>query len=159
MSEEEKNIEVEDSEYINGSDILVNVGGKAVGHNTTHTVTMNSETKDRAVKPVASAGKSAGRWKKKGVTGLNISIKADGLQVYQETENGYAECAAMWGKGDSVLVECYHRGETDPYIKGYFIIDSIEQTAHAQDDATYSISLSNNGEPEIYPGKETASDE
>ncbi|MDE6801755.1 MAG: phage tail protein [Muribaculaceae bacterium] len=151
--------EIKEAEYINGSDILVNVGGKAVGHSTTHTVTMNSETKDRAVKPVASAGKSAGMWKKKGVTGLSISIKADGLQVYRESENGYEACAALWGKGQSVPVECYHRGEANPYIKGNFIIESIEETAPAQDDSTYSISLSNDGEPEIYPGKEETSDD
>ncbi len=40
--------------YCNGSDMLLYVGGKAVGHCTTHTSTFNSETKDRAVKPVAS---------------------------------------------------------------------------------------------------------
>ncbi len=147
-------------EYINGSDILVNVGGKATGHSTSHTVTMTSETKERQVKPKASASKSAGKWKQKGVTGLSIQIKADGLQVYEETENGFVECAAMWGKGTSVEVECYRRGNSDkPYIKGKFIIDSIEESDPAQDDATYSISLSNDGEPEIYPGKEEATGE
>lgn len=141
-------------EYINGNDILVGVGGKAVGHCTTHTVTLNSETKDRAVKPLASEGKSSGLWKKKGVTGLSISIKADGLQVYTETETGYKQASALWGKGESVEVECYHRGETTtPYLKGKFVIDSIEETSPSGDDSTYSISLSNDGEPEIYPGK------
>ena len=49
--------------YINGSDILLSVGGKAIGHCTTHTITFNSETKDRAVKPAANQGYSAGLWK------------------------------------------------------------------------------------------------
>ena len=70
--------------YINGSDLLVNVGGGAVGHSTTCTITFNSETKERAVKPLASLPKSAGLWKEKGITGLSISIKADGLRVYEE---------------------------------------------------------------------------
>ena len=51
------------SGYVNGSDILLSVGGKAVGHCTTHTITFNSETKDRAVKPAAANGYSAGLWK------------------------------------------------------------------------------------------------
>lgn len=50
------------SGYVNGSDILLSVGGKAVGHCTTHTITFNSETKDRAVKPAAANGYSAGLW-------------------------------------------------------------------------------------------------
>ena len=60
--------------YCNGSDMLLYVGGKAVGHCTTHTSTFNSETKDRAVKPVASKGVSSGLWKGKGVVVLSYSI-------------------------------------------------------------------------------------
>lgn len=40
------------------------------------------------------------------------------------------------------------RGKTDkPYLAGSFIIASLERTDPAQDDATYSISLENDGEP------------
>ena len=103
--------------YINGSDLLLNVGGKAVGHCTTHTTTYNSETKDRAVKPVASAKKSAGLWKGKVVTGLSISISAEGLRYYTETENGFKQIAPMWGKGQSVQVQAFEReGDTTPYL-------------------------------------------
>lgn len=142
--------------YINGSDLLLKVGGKAIGHCTTHTLTMNSETKDRAVKPVASAGKSSGLWKGKGVTGLSMSISFEGLRFYDETENGFDEISAKWGKGQSVEVEAFERGEdTTPYVKGNFVISQLEETSPAQDDATYKGSLENDGEPEVYPGKET----
>lgn len=155
--------------YINGSDILLLVDGKAVGHCSTHTVTFNSDTKDRAVKPAASKGISAGLWKGKGVTGLSISISAEGLRFYSETEGGYEEIAPKWGKGASVEVISYKRGatgltlgstdgkvspsEADINVKGMFVIASLEETSPAQDDSTYSISLENDGEPEIYPGK------
>lgn len=43
--------------------------------------------------------------------------------------------------------------EEDISMKGWFIISSLEETSPTQDDATYSISLENDGEPEIYPGK------
>lgn len=142
------------SGYINGSDLLLNIGEKAVGHCTTHTLTFNSETKERAVKPLASAAKSAGLWKGKGVTSLSISISAEGLRFYEETENGFTEISALWGKGQSVAVEAFEREEDDtPYLAGNFIITSIEETSPAQDDATYSISLENDGEPTTYPGK------
>lgn len=142
------------SGYINGSDLLLSVGGKAIGHCTSHTITFNSETKDRAVKPVASAGFSAGLWKSKGVTGLGISIKADGLRYYGESENGYTELSALWGAGVPIEVKAFEReGDSTPYVKGSFVISSLEETTPAQDDATYSISLENDGEPAIYPGK------
>lgn len=133
--------------YCNGSDMLLYVGGKAVGHCTTHTTTINSETKDRAVKPAASKGISAGLWKNKGVTGLSVSISAEGLVFYQESENGYKSCLAMIAAGQSVDVKCAERGNTDkPYLSGKFVVASLERTDVAQDDATYSISLENDGE-------------
>ena len=135
--------------YCNGSDMLVYVNGKAVGHCTTHTTTLNSETKDRAVKPVATKGISAGLWKGKGVVGLSISISADGLVFYDETESGYKELYAAWKAGKSVPVKCMERENSDkPYLAGNFVIASLERTDPAQDDATYSISLENDGEPD-----------
>ena len=138
------------SGYCNGSDMLLYIGGKAVGHCTTHTTTLNSETKDRAVKPVASAGISAGLWKGKGVTGLSVSISAEGLVFYDETENGYKSSLAQWKAGKSVQVKCMERENSDtPYLSGNFVIASLERTDPAQDDATYSITLENDGEVEI----------
>lgn len=140
--------------YINGSDILLSVGGKAIGHCTTHALTFNSETKDRAVKPAASQGISAGLWKGKGVVGLSISISAEGLRYYGEAENGYSELSALWGAAASIEVKAFQReGDASPYVKGKFVITNLEETSPAQDDATFSISLESDGEPDIYPGK------
>lgn len=145
------------SDYINGSDLLLKVAGKPIGHCTTHTTTFNSETKDRAVKPTADKKKSSGLWKGKGVTGLSISISAEGLRFYDETENGFEEISAKWGKGQSVEVEAFRREEDEkPYLKGKFVIASIEEGAPAQDDSTYSVSLENDGEPDVYPGSDSA---
>ncbi len=145
---------VPSSGYVNGSDLLLSVGGKAVGHCTSHTVTFNSETKDRAVKPSASAGYSSGLWKGKGVTGLSISISAEGLRFYGESENGFKEIGSKWGVGQSVEVKCFEReGDASPYVQGNFVIASLEESSPAQDDATYSITLENDGEPAVYPGK------
>ena len=115
--------------YCNGSDMLLYVSGKAVGHCTTHTTTMSSETKDRAVKPVASAGISAGLWKGKGVTGLSISIKADGLVFYEESESGYKTLFSAWKAGKSIDVKCMERENSEkPYLAGKFVISSLERT-------------------------------
>ena len=146
--------------YINGSDLLLKVGEGAIGHCSTHTLTFNSETKERAVKPLASETKSSGLWKGKGVTALSISISAEGLRFYEETESGFEELSALWGKGQSVDVEAFEReGDEAPYLKGRFVIASIEETSPAQDDATYTVSLENDGEPEVYPGKQAEASE
>lgn len=135
--------------YCNGSDMLVYVGGKAVGHCTTHTTTLNSETKDRAVKPEASKSISAGLWKGKGVTGLSISISAEGLVFYGESETGYKALYAAWKAGQSIEVKCMERENSDkPYLKGKFVIASLERTDPAQDDSTYTVNLENDGEPD-----------
>lgn len=135
--------------YCNGSDMLVYVGGKAVGHCTTHTTKMTSETKDRAVKPVATKSISAGLWKSKGVTGLSISISSEGLVFYGESETGYKALVAAWKAGKSVEVKCMERENSEkPYIKGKFVITSLDRTDPANDDSTYSVSLENDGEPD-----------
>ncbi len=138
------------SGYCNGSDILLMIGGKAIGHCSTHTTTYNSETKDRAVKPVATAPLSAGLWKNKGVTGLSVSISAEGFVFYDETECGYKDLLALWKAGKSVEVKGFEREkDTAPYVSGNFVITSLEQASPAQDDATYTISLENDGEVTI----------
>lgn len=135
--------------YCNGSDMLVYVGGKAIGHCTTHTTTMTSETKDRAVKPVSTKSISAGLWKNKGVTGLSISISAEGLVFYGESETGYKALVAAWKAGKSIEVKCMERENSEkPYIKGKFVITSLDRTDPANDDSTYSVSLENDGEPD-----------
>ena len=132
--------------YCNGSDMLLYIDGKAVGHCTSHTTTINSETKDRAVKPAASESIADGLWKGKGVVGLSVSISAEGLCFYQESESGYKQTLALIAAGQSVEVKCMEReNDTKPYLTGKFVIVSLERTDPAQDDATYSISLENDG--------------
>ena len=141
-------------EYVNGSDLLVSVGGKAVGHCTSHTATFNTETKDVAVKPVASEAPSSGAlYKSKRVTGLSVQVKADGLQFYNETESGFKSVIAPWSKGQSVELKLFERSQDEkPYASGKFIISSIEQTAPAGEDATYSVTFDNDGAVEVVEG-------
>lgn len=135
--------------YCNGSNMLLYLGEDAFGHCTTHTATMNSETKDRAVKPLASKAKTNGMWKEKGVTGLSIAISAEGLIYDGETEASYGNMMAAWKSGQPVNIKCMQRGDSKkPYLAGSFIISSLERTDPAQDDSTYTINLDNNGEPD-----------
>lgn len=132
--------------YINGSDILVEVAGVYTGHATSHTCTYTSETKDRAVKAAHNESSLSALYKEKGVTGLSVSITAEGLVFDGDTEGNMDDFRAAWAEGATVEVSAYRRGSTTPYLQGMFVIDSLEETAPAQDDTTYSIQLSNSGE-------------
>ncbi len=133
--------------YVNGSDLLCKVAGKAVGHCTSHTATFNTETKDVAVKPAASvAASSASLFKSKRVTGLSVQVKADGLHFYSEEESGFKAVLSKWKVGDSIELALFEReNDEKPYVTGKFIISSLEQTAPAGEDATYSATFDNDG--------------
>ena len=111
--------------YVNGSNMLLYVGGKAIGHCTTHTCTMNSETKERAVKPAASVTSLVtGLYKEKGITGLSISLSAEGLAFNGETEGGYAALLAAWKAGVVGGRRVYAPGEIYPFIYGFGLYDA-----------------------------------
>lgn len=133
--------------YVNGSDLLMNIDGKACGHCTSHTTTFTSETKDRAVKPAATeTAEKAGLFKEKTVTGLAVQVKCEGLRFYSETENGLKDLLAKWKVGGTVELKGFARGaDESPYMSGNFIISSLEEGAPAGDDTTYSATFDNTG--------------
>ena len=145
------------SGYVNGADLLLSVGGKAIGHCTTHTCTYNTETKERAVKPATSvAYGGTSLWKEKGVVGLSVSINFEGLRHFGETEGGLKTLLNAWKSGTAVQVTAYERDSSaSPYLSGSFVIASLEQSAPAQDDATFSGTLENNGAVTITPANLT----
>ena len=140
------------SGYINGSDMLLSAGGANIGHCTTHSTSYSSETKDRAVKPVATLKSgSEGKYKEKTVTGLSISIDFEGLRNYSETENGFKKLLDAWAKAEPIEVKSYERdGDASPYLVGKFIITSLQESNPAGDDATYSGTLENTGAPSVF---------
>lgn len=140
---------------VNGSDLLLSVSGKAIGHCSSHTVTMTSGTKGIAYKPKASLKKSkASLFKSKKVTDLSIQIKASGVHFYGEDEMSLKDAIGHWKQGMSIETKCFEReNDATPYISGNFIISSLEHTAGANDDVTYDITLDNDGAPEIDESK------
>lgn len=136
------------SGYVNGSDMLLYINEKAMGHCTTHTTTMSADTKEHTVKPEASKAKSSSVWKGKTVTAKSITISGEGEIYDGETEAGYKVLLAAYKAGESITVKCMERSSTKPYLSGKFVITSLERTDPAQDDSTYSVDLENDGEPD-----------
>lgn len=142
------------NEYINGSNLLMKLGEKAIGHCTSHTLTFNAETKSRSVKAPFADSAESGLWDTKSINKRSCSINGEGLVFIQGTENDYADMLTLY-KGTTVTIEGYVRGEENPYFTGSFVITSLVQNAPAGDDATYSFTAENSGEVTITPAKFT----
>lgn len=142
-------------EYMNGSNVLFSVGGRALGHSTTHSVTFNTETKERGVKPPMKEKTKKALFNGKGVTKMSISVHGEGFRYKGEEELSLDEVRKLWGAGQSVELSCFEReGDATPYLKGKFVITKVEETSPAQDDATFNVDFENDGEPEVYPGQD-----
>lgn len=133
---------------LNGSDALYFVGEQAAGHSTSGTLTLSSETKERAFKPAASVTSSQSTWKHKGIVGQSFSMQVEGLIDSAEAEAGYKVLFAAWKAHEPVTVMVKNRGATSPFLKGSAVITSLERTDPAQDDSTWSASFENDGAPD-----------
>jgi phage major tail protein 2 len=144
---------------MNGSNVLFTVGGKGLGHSTTHSVTYNTETKERGVKPPVKEKTKNALFSGKGVTKMSISVHGEGFRYKGEEELSLDDIRKLWGIGQSVELSCFEReGDDTPYLKGKFVISKVEETSPAQDDATFTVDFENDGEPEVYPGQTAATD-
>lgn len=144
-------------DYMNGSNVLFTVGGKGLGHSTTHSVTYNTETKERGVKPPVKEKTKNALFSGKGVTKMSISVHGEGFRYKGEEELSLDDIRKLWGIGQSVELSCFEReGDAMPYLKGKFVITKVEETSPAQDDATFTVDFENDGEPEVYPGQDGA---
>lgn len=137
---------------LNGSDILVFIGGKAVGHCSSNVFNFNAETKDRAYKPKSSnLSIVQSLFKGKSVTGLSCSIQCDELVYTGETELTAAEFIEYMVNGRDIEVKSYFRGQNGtttndkPWLTGTFVGTSMSLTAPANDDVTLSGTLENSG--------------
>lgn len=142
-------------DYMNGSNVLFTVGGKGLGHSTTHSVTYNTETKERGVKPPVKEKTKNALFSGKGVTKMSISVHGEGFRYKGEEELSLDDIRKLWGIGRSVELSCFEReGDATPYLKGKFVITKVEETSPAQDDTTFTVDFENDGEPEVYPGQD-----
>lgn len=142
-------------DYMNGSNVLFTVGGKGLGHSTTHSVTYNTETKERGVKPPVKEKTKNALFSGKGVTKMSVSVHGEGFRYKGEEELSLDDIRKLWGIGQSVELSCFEReGDATPYLKGKFVITKVEETSPAQDDATFTVDFENDGEPEVYPGQD-----
>ncbi len=146
---------------LDGIDLILSVGAKALGYSTGCKISTTAETGERVTKEAAS-----GKWKEKYVKSFSESISADGC-VLKNAETGlptYDELKDMMIAGAPVDASYSIRdgdgreGKTTGGYKGKYIITSLELDGQAGDDAKYSVKLDNCGAVSKLTGlKEAAS--
>lgn len=136
---------------LDGTDLILSVGGGALAFSTGCKITTQTETGERVTKEAAS-----GKWKEKYVKSYSESISADGVVCTDGTTDAptYDQLKDMQISGTPVDVAYNVReagkrtGETAGGYKGKFIITSLDLDGQAGDDAKYSIQLENCGKVE-----------
>ena len=81
---------------VDGTDLILSVGGSALGFSTGCKITTTTETGERVTKEASS-----GKWKEKYVKSFSESISADGF-VIADGYNTYAELKKLQLKGEPV---------------------------------------------------------
>lgn len=136
--------------YTNGSDLLVEIDGKCVGHCTSHALNYNSETKQHAVKaPATETTTGIDLFSQTTVSALSIGITFEGLVHDSEAEMSVGSLKSKWRAAKPVTVKAFKRGG-EPSLVCEMVITKLTETAPAQDDTTYSGELANCGAPSVF---------
>lgn len=132
---------------IYGADLLISLDGKQNGHASSHTLTLNAETRELIYKKVSTAPIKQSRFKDKEVTYVNFSISFSGMCFYEDTEADAASLMASALEGAVVPVKSFIRGnDAAPLLSGNAIITNIQMEAPADGNVTYSGTLESTGE-------------
>ena len=134
---------------LDGTDLILSVGGKALGFSTGCKVSTSVETGERVTKEASS-----GKWKEKYVKSFSESISADGCVLTDGDEETptYDQLKALMLQGSPVDAAYSLRngeqrtGKTTGGYAGKYIITSLDLDGQAGDDAKYSVQLDNSGE-------------
>ncbi len=139
------------NKVLDGTDLILSVGGNALGYSTGCKVTTSTETGERVTKEAASA-----KWKEKYVKSFSESISADGVVLIDgsTTMPTYDQLKDLQLKGEPIEATYGVRsgssreGKTTGQYKGSYLITSLDLDAQAGDDAKYSVQLENCGKVE-----------
>lgn len=133
---------------LNGIDLILSVGGNALGYSTGCKISTSTETGERVTKEA-----SAGKWKEKYVKSFSETISADGVVLTDGTTEmpTYDQLKDMQMAGEPV--DCSYNvregstreGKSAGGYSGKYLITSLELDGQAGDDAKYSVQLENCG--------------
>jgi predicted secreted protein len=133
---------------LDGTDLILSVGGNALGFSTSCKVSTTTETGERTTKEASS-----GKWKEKYVKSFSEEISSDGVVLRNGDDDTptYDQLKDLQLSGKAITASYALRegstrtGKTASGYSGSFIITSLELTGDAGDDAKYSVKMENSG--------------
>lgn len=125
--------------YRDGTDLILSVGGHALGHSTECKISYKAETGTRKTKEAA-----AGKWDEKYVKSLGCTVTASGFVHEDDSDNSIDTLRTAFKNATPVTASWAYRGGAG-VDSGQFIITQLEHEGKAGDDETYSITLENSG--------------
>lgn len=136
---------------LDGTDLILSMGGNALGFSTGCKVSTSAETGERVTKEA-----SGGKWKESYVKSFSEQISADGVVLTDGTDEvpSYDQVKDAMLKGEPVDAAYNLRdgdkrtGKAAGGYQGKYLITSLDLDAQAGDDAKYSITLQNCGKVE-----------
>ncbi len=139
---------MENKTVLDGTDLILSIGGNALGFSTGCKVSTSAETGERVTKEASS-----GKWKESYVKSFSEQITADGVVLIDGTAEipSYDQLKDAMLKGDPVDAAYNLRdgdkrtGKASGGYTGRYIITALDLDGQAGDDAKYSITLQNSG--------------
>lgn len=133
---------------LDGTDLILSVGGVALGYSTGCKISTSTETGERVTKEASS-----GKWKEKYVKSFSESITADGCTLTDGDSKTptYDQLKELMLKGEPINASYNVRegssreGKTAGGYTGSYIITALDLDGQAGDDAKYSLTLENSG--------------
>lgn len=131
--------------YREGTDLILSVDGKALGHSTTCKISDSSETGERVTKEAQT-----GKWKEKYIKSLSETVTAEGFS-YEGDQMGYPALKSLMLSSATVHLTYSYRANgnngtaANQAYEGDFVITSLEETGDAGDDAKWSVTFENTG--------------
>lgn len=133
---------------LDGTNLILSVGGLALGFSTGCKVSTSVETGERITKEAVS-----GKWKEKYVKSFSEQVTADGCILTDGDSDlpTYDQLRELMLKGEPVEAQYSLRdgnkrtGKTAGGYKGKYIITQLDADGQAGDDGKYSVTLQNSG--------------
>lgn len=136
---------------LDGTDLILSMGGNALGFSTGCKVSTSAETGERVTKEA-----SGDKWKESYIKSFSEQITADGVVLTDGTSDvpSYDQVKDLMMKGEPVEAAYNLRegdkrtGKSTSGYKGKYLITALDLDAQAGDDAKYSLTLQNCGKVE-----------
>ena len=141
-----------DITYINGSDIMLYLDSKPSLAAKSHKISYKTTSKQIITKDVKNS-----LYTNKIVTRIDVSISCDALVAVGDSKSfGSDELLAKLKEAKTVDLRYGNKNNTGTFEEGKFIIDSIDISSPAGEEASYTATFSNYGEVKTVPASSSA---